>query len=115
MPGQDRTAENGSWQPSPGRALLGRLQADGGGALPLIAEDLGVITPDVEALRDDFQLLGMKVLQFAFDGETNNPYLPENIDGSRWVVYTGTHDNPTTLGWWQRLDEDSRNRVARRD
>lgn len=114
VPGQDTTAENGSWQPSPGRALLGRLQADGGGALPLIAEDLGVITPDVEALRDDFQLLGMKVLQFAFDGETNNPYLPENIDGSRWVVYTGTHDNPTTLGWWQRLDDDSRNRVARR-
>jgi 4-alpha-glucanotransferase len=114
VPGQDTTAQNGCWQPSPGRALLGRLQADGGGALPLIAEDLGVITPDVEALRDGFQLPGMKVLQFAFDGETHNPYLPENIEGNRWVVYTGTHDNPTTLGWWQRLDEDSRNRVARR-
>ena len=66
----------------------------------MIAEDLGVITPDVEQLRDAFRLPGMKVLQFAFDGASDNPYLPENTDGHRWVVYTGTHDNPTTLGWW---------------
>ena len=84
-----------------------------GGALPLIAEDLGVITPDVEALRDGFQLPGMKVLQFAFDGLQDNPYLPENIDGTRWVVYTGTHDNPTTLGWWNNLDEASRSITSR--
>ena len=49
----------------------------------------------------------MKVLQFAFDGPRNNPYLPENTEGHRWVVYTGTHDNPTTLGWWNGLDAES--------
>ena len=114
VPGGDTTAQNGRWQPSPGRSLLSKLQRDGGGALPLIAEDLGVITPDVEALRDGFQLPGMKVLQFAFDGMQDNPYLPENIDGSRWVVYTGTHDNPTTLGWWNNLDEASRERITSR-
>ena len=80
----------------------------------MIAEDLGVITSDVEALRDAFQLPGMKVLQFAFDGHRDNPYLPENTDGHGWVVYTGTHDNPTTLGWWNNLDADSRARIATR-
>jgi len=94
--------------------LLSKLRHDGGGFLPLIAEDLGVITPDVEALRDSFQLPGMKVLQFAFNGLADNPYLPENIEGRRWVVYTGTHDNPTTLGWWKALDQDSRNRIYER-
>ena len=114
VPGGDKTAENGRWQPSPGNSLLSKLRHDGGGFLPLIAEDLGVITPDVEALRDGFQLPGMKVLQFAFDGLADNPYLPENIEGRRWVVYTGTHDNPTTLGWWRALDQDSRNRINAR-
>ena len=114
VPGGDKTAQNGHWQSSPGHSLLSKLRHDGGGFLPLIAEDLGVITPDVEALRDGFQLPGMKVLQFAFDGLADNPYLPENIEGRRWVVYTGTHDNPTTLGWWNRLDHDSRNRISTR-
>ena len=114
VPGGDKTAQNGQWQASPGHSLLSKLRHDGGGFLPLIAEDLGVITPDVEALRDGFQLPGMKVLQFAFDGLADNPYLPENIEGRRWVVYTGTHDNPTTLGWWNRLDHDSRNRISTR-
>ena len=114
VPGGDKTAQNGQWHSSPGHSLLNKLRHDGGGFLPLIAEDLGVITPDVEALRDGFQLPGMKVLQFAFDGLADNPYLPENIEGRRWVVYTGTHDNPTTLGWWNRLDHDSRNRIATR-
>ena len=77
-----------------------------------MAEDLGVITPDVEQLRDRFHLPGMKVLQFAFDGNPQNPYLPSNIHGTGWVVYPGTHDNPTSLGWWQRLDGDSRARFA---
>ena len=81
------------------------------GHLPLIAEDLGVITPPVEALRDRFSLPGMKILQFAFNGDGDNPYLPANIQGPDWVVYTGTHDNPTTTGWWQDLDHDSRQRV----
>ncbi len=114
VPGGDSTAQNGSWEPSPGRSLLTKLRQDCGGNLPLIAEDLGVITPDVEALRDDFDLPGMKVLQFAFDGQQENPYLPENIDGTRWVVYTGTHDNPTTLGWWRQLDDGSRHRILTR-
>ena len=114
VPGGDTTAQNGQWQSSPGHALLAKLQKDAGGDLPLIAEDLGVITPDVEDLRDQFALPGMKVLQFAFDGQSDNPYLPENMDGSRWVVYTGTHDNPTTLGWWQRLDSSSRERITTR-
>ena len=73
-----------------------------------------MITPDVEALRDDFDLPGMKVLQFAFDGQADNPYLPENVDGSRWVMYTGTHDNATTLGWWKQLDDESRHRITTR-
>ena len=120
VPGGDDTAERGHWCRSPGdlllallwlrRLLAGGLQADG--RLPLIAEDLGVITPAVEALRDRFALPGMKILQFAFDGNPENPYLPANYEGSRWVVYTGTHDNATTLGWWRDMDDEGRARVA---
>lgn len=113
VPGGDTTAMNGAWRRSPGRELLSCLRRDAGGLLPLVAEDLGVITPDVERLRDRFRLPGMKVLQFAFDGNPHNPYLPSNIHGTGWVVYPGTHDNPTSLGWWQRLDDDSRARFAR--
>jgi 4-alpha-glucanotransferase len=88
------------------------LQAvQGGGPLPLIAEDLGVITPEVDALRDHYRLPGMKILQFAFDGNPDNPYLPENFTGSDWVVYTGTHDNATCIGWWHALGEEERRRV----
>ncbi|MFY8148432.1 MAG: 4-alpha-glucanotransferase [Prochlorococcaceae cyanobacterium] len=119
IPGADATAEHGVWCPSPGRPLLGLLWlccAWGrgllpDGRLPLIAEDLGVITPPVEALRDAFALPGMKILQFAFDGNEGNPYLPANIRGERWVVYTGTHDNATSIGWWDSLDEGGRDRV----
>ena len=74
--------------------------------MPLIAEDLGVITPDVEALRDGFQLPGMKVLQFAFDGDPANAYLPHNFASGSWVAYTGTHDNATAIGWWQELSDE---------
>jgi len=118
VPGEATTAEHGAWRPSPGTALLssllrlcrrqGRLRQ---GRLPLIAEDLGVITPAVEALRDRYDLPGMKILQFAFDGDAGNAYLPTNYQGSRWVVYTGTHDNATTLGWWQALDQGAQDRV----
>ncbi|MEY4297278.1 MAG: 4-alpha-glucanotransferase [Cyanobacteriota bacterium] len=112
VPGGDRTAEHGRWRPSPGRALLRRLRAvRGGGHLPLIAEDLGVITPAVEALRDHDRLPGMKILQFAFDGNPENPYLPGNFHGSDWVVYTGTHDNATCIGWWNGLGPEERQRV----
>jgi 4-alpha-glucanotransferase len=119
VPGADDTAMNGRWCRSPGTPLLlalwlqqllrGHLRH--GGRLPLVAEDLGVITPPVEALRDRFRLPGMKILQFAFDGNPENPYLPVNIHGSAWVVYTGTHDNATAIGWWQGLDAEARERV----
>ena len=118
VPGDAPTAENGHWRLSPGWPLLGLLWLAclrrgllRGGRLPLIAEDLGVVTPGVEWLRDGFALPGMKILQFAFDGDAANPYLPVNFKGRRWVVYTGTHDNATTLGWWWQLDQESRQRV----
>lgn len=120
VPGEAATAVEGQWCPSPGERLLtllrkqcqrdGHLRSDG--RLPIIAEDLGVITPEVEQLRDGFDLPGMKILQFAFDGQPGNPYLPANYQGSNWVVYTGTHDNATTLGWWRGLDEGARRQVA---
>ena len=72
------------------------------GVLPFIAEDLGLITPDVSALRDEFQIPGTRVLQFAFDGSANNPYLPHNYV-SNTVVYTGTHDNPPSREWYEEL------------
>jgi 4-alpha-glucanotransferase len=75
--------------------------------LPIIAEDLGVITPEVVALRDGFDLPGMKVLQFAFDGDPDHEFLPHN-HVRRCVVYTGTHDNDTAVGWYQSAPEDSR-------
>lgn len=104
-----RTAEDGQWQPVPGRELFTILQAELGD-LPLIAEDLGIISPEVEKLRDDFHLPGMKVLMFAFDSDEKNPYLPHNhVPDS--VVYTGTHDNDTTLGWFYNLDEPGQQRV----
>ena len=79
--------------------------------LPIIAEDLGVITPDVEKLRKNFELPGMKILQFAFDGNEDNPYLPKNIEGENWVVYTGTHDNSTCISWWECLENNTKKRI----
>ncbi|MFO7630668.1 MAG: 4-alpha-glucanotransferase [Prochlorococcaceae cyanobacterium] len=110
VPGGAATAEGGRWCPSPGWALLRALRRRRR-SLPLIAEDLGVITPEVERLRDHFGLPGMKILQFAFDGNPDNPYLPANIHGSNWVVYTGTHDNATSRGWWESLDGEARWRL----
>jgi 4-alpha-glucanotransferase len=80
------------------------------GCLPFIAEDLGIITPDVTALRDKFKLPGMRVLQFAFDGHADNPHLPENY-GPNTVAYTGTHDNPTTRAWFEALPPSLRHQV----
>ncbi len=112
VPGTDSTAEKGCWLPSPGLELLLALEKDYGGRLPLVAEDLGVITSRVDELRNYFGFPGMKILQFAFDGNPDNPYLPENITGDQWVVYTGTHDNSTTNGWWQNSDEEVKDRVS---
>ena len=116
VPGGDSTAEHGVWRPSPGWSLLRKLKRrlgrrSAGAPLPLIAEDLGVITPAVERLRDGFALPGMKILQFAFDGNADNPYLPDNFIGNHWLVYTGTHDNATCIGWWQSLPEEQRQQV----
>jgi 4-alpha-glucanotransferase len=80
------------------------------GHLPFIAEDLGMITPDVYALRDQFRLPGMRVLQFAFDGDSTNPHLPENY-AENAVVYTGTHDNPPTRGWLEDLPAGEQKKV----
>jgi 4-alpha-glucanotransferase len=82
------------------------------GQLPIIAEDLGVITPEVEALRDRFSFPGMKILQFAFGSGPQNPYLPHNHI-RECVVYTGTHDNDTTVGWFASLSENEKRDVSR--
>lgn len=112
VPADAPDASTGRWVPGPGAPLFEALRESCGDTLPLIAEDLGVITPAVEALRDGLNLPGMRVLQFAFGGEPNHPYLPHGYP-SRSVVYTGTHDNQTTLGWWQSIGEDERSRVLR--
>ena len=104
--GKAKNAINGEWVKSPGIELLKSLKDYLKlNNLPIIAEDLGVITDDVNSLRNDFDLPGMKILQFAFDGNEDNPYLPENIKNNNCVVYTGTHDNSTTISWWDNLDE----------
>jgi 4-alpha-glucanotransferase len=98
VPGGDKTAERGQWVEVPGRELFTTLR-NTFGEMPIIAEDLGVITPDVEALRDDFGFPGMRVLQFAFRGDSKTIDLPHNYIRN-CVVYTGTHDNDTTVGWF---------------
>lgn len=99
VPFGEPTAVKGRWVKGPGAALFQALQ-DALGPLPIIAEDLGVITPEVEAIRDQFDFPGMKVLQFAFATTPADPFLPHNFLRN-CVVYTGTHDNDTTLGWFQ--------------
>lgn len=109
IPFSEKTAVAGEWLPVPGDALLAALQQEFGD-LPLIAEDLGLITEAVYALRDRYGLPGMRVLQFAFDGDSDSPHLPHNYSQNS-VAYTGTHDNDTTRGWYERLTESQRARV----
>jgi 4-alpha-glucanotransferase len=109
VPDEAPTAKDGRWVKGPGGDLLEAL-IETAGAGTLVAEDLGVITAEVDALRLEFGLPGMKVLQFAFDGEADNPYLPAR-HGEQSVVYTGTHDNDTTVGWWAEADVETRARV----
>ncbi|MHA1721174.1 MAG: 4-alpha-glucanotransferase [Promethearchaeota archaeon] len=97
--GTAKDAIKGKWIKGPGEKLFSELQKRFGD-LPIIAEDLGIITPEVEALRDKFNFPGMKILQFAFGSDENNPHLPHNFVHN-CLAYTGTHDNNTTLGWWQ--------------
>jgi 4-alpha-glucanotransferase len=109
IPASEKTAKNGKWVDGPGSDLFASLKTSLGG-LPIIAEDLGVITPDVDAVRLEAGLPGMKVLQFAFTNP-QNPYWPHNFDPLT-VCYTGTHDNDTTNGWWATLDEKNRGYLA---
>jgi 4-alpha-glucanotransferase len=106
VPADEETAINGKWVAAPGTALFTALERELG-RLPIIAEDLGVITPDVEELRDGFGFPGMKVLQFGFGGTGTDPYLPHNHI-KNCVVYTGTHDNDTTMGWWRACSDQER-------
>ena len=106
IPAEAPTAQSGEWVPGPGADFFAVVQ-NALGALPFLAEDLGIITPDVGALRDAFRLPGARVLQFAFDGHSDNPHLPDNYVPNT-VVYTGTHDNPTTRGWYEDLPDAER-------
>lgn len=110
IPAEAATAAEGQWVETPGRDLLDCLYRNFD-SLPIIAEDLGLITDPVRELRDDYCLPGMAVLQFAFDGDPKNEYLPHNHKCNS-VAYTGTHDNDTTLGWYQQLDPPTQQRVA---
>jgi len=101
IPGGDKTAERGSWVTAPGRELFTAIR-EALGQVPIIAEDLGVITPDVEALRDGFGFPGMRILQFGFSSDTKNLDLPHNYH-QNVVVYTGTHDNDTAVGWFSSV------------
>ncbi|NOU13694.1 MAG: 4-alpha-glucanotransferase [Methylococcaceae bacterium] len=106
IPASEDTAIHGEWVKAPGKALLKAIISELG-PIPLVAEDLGIITPEVEELRDEFNLPGMKILQFAFGGGADNPYLPDHYV-KNCVVYTGTHDNDTTVGWLDKVSEDEK-------
>ncbi|MDM8547312.1 4-alpha-glucanotransferase [Candidatus Venteria ishoeyi] len=110
IPAGEETAMNGRWVEAPGEALFKTLQLHQ--TIPLVAEDLGIITDEVNALREQFQIPGMKVLQFAFEGGgAENPYLPHN-HVENCVIYTGTHDNNTTLGWFQESAPETQQYVC---
>jgi 4-alpha-glucanotransferase len=109
IPAGATTAQSGDWIPGPGADFFEAVKQEFG-TLPFIAEDLGMMTADVPALRDRYQLPGMRVLQFGFDGDSANPHLPSNHVHNA-VVYTGTHDNNTTRGWFEALPNDERQRL----
>ena len=106
IPAGAKSAQSGEWVPGPGASFFQSIQLELG-RLPFIVEDLGTITPDVALLRDQFQVPGTRVLQFAFDGQADNPYLPNNFV-SNTVAYTGTHDNPPTREWYEQLPDSQR-------
>lgn len=110
VPASEPTAMIGTWVKAPGEALFRVIRREIGQNLPIIAEDLGVITPEVETLRDGFGLPGMRVLQFAFVADTSSDFLPHNFVRNT-VAYSGTHDNDTTVGWYAGLDEQAKAQV----
>ncbi|MGK7877180.1 MAG: 4-alpha-glucanotransferase [Xenococcaceae cyanobacterium] len=107
----EETAINGEWLKAPGVEFFETLGSKLG-SLPVLAEDLGIITPEVEELRDRFEFPGMRILQFAFGGDADNIYLPHHYVHN-CVVYTGTHDNDTTLGWWQKASKEEKQLLAK--
>ena len=109
IPASEPTAIHGKWVDGPGDELFNKIREELGG-LPFFAEDLGVITPDVVALRERHHIPGMAVLQFAFGDAGAHAYLPHRVSADR-IIYSGTHDNDTTLGWWSTLSEKERNAV----
>jgi 4-alpha-glucanotransferase len=111
IPGGDKTAERGQWVEAPGRELFAAIRKTLG-QLPIIAEDLGVITPDVVALRDEFGFPGMRILQFGFGGDAKNIDLPHNYVANV-VAYTGTHDNDTTIGWFESVAGEGSTRTEK--
>lgn len=111
VPQGEETAVNGEWLEAPGEAFFDLL-AEKLGNISIVAEDLGVITPEVEALRDKFEFPGMKILQFAFDSDRDNAFLPFNFIDRNCVVYTGTHDNDTTVGWFYARSDEEKARVV---
>jgi 4-alpha-glucanotransferase len=114
IPAEEKTATRGKWVKGPGTqfftSIKNKLKK-----LPIIAEDLGFITPEVEKMLADLGFPGMRVLQFAFESDEKNPYLPHNYENSNTVVYTGTHDNNTTLGWFmgKKLSDNTRDRIRK--
>jgi len=110
IPGESEDGTVGEWRKGPGTELLKTINMKLG-HLPLVAEDLGLITPEVTTLLEQFGLPGMKVLQFAFDGMPDNPYLPGNFSPNS-VIYTGTHDNDTTLGWFKKLSPEEKEHLV---
>lgn len=113
IPAGETTAMSGKWMKGPGSDFFQAITSTMGASLPIIAEDLGLITNAVYELRDEFHLPGMKVLQFAFDNPNDNPLLPHAFESTNCVCYSGTHDNDTTVGWYQSASGDSQDKVRR--
>lgn len=112
VPVDAETAMTGEWKKGPGADLFLAIQKELGDNLPIFAEDLGLITPEVVALRDQFNFPGMRILQFAFEGGEST-FLPHQFDTRNCICYTGTHDNDTTVGWYQHTSEYARDKVRR--
>jgi 4-alpha-glucanotransferase len=112
IPYGNKTAINGTWKKGPSNDLFDAICHSLGNDLPIIAEDLGIITDEVKKLRDDYNLPGMKILQFAFEDMKDNDFLPHNYTFNT-ICYSGTHDNDTTVGWYQKVDENKKDKVRR--
>jgi 4-alpha-glucanotransferase len=114
VPAGHETAERGSWVEAPGRDIFNAMRAAMGEDLPIVAEDLGTITPDVHRLRDEFGFPGMRVLQFAFGGDPHDTHLPHEYTRASFA-YTGTHDNDTVAGWFEARGRAGASEAERRE